>query len=66
MGAQREHRARIGGLMRCCLERIQHRADQGPPAEGERMLCSCGDVIRYREGAWEWEREMGGEPEGGE
>lgn len=54
-------RYRIGGLMRCCTETVHldlHAA--GTPAEGDKLQCRYSDSdlhrMRFRDGAWEWDR----------
>ena len=47
---------RTGGLFRCC---IQSAEKAGYPTNHEITIISCehcGDTIRWRDGAWEWNR----------
>jgi len=52
------HQFAIGGLMRCCVQTIELRAQQGPPKLLETMPCSwCGSSVVYDVDHWRWNRE---------
>lgn len=50
--------ARIGGLYRCCIMTLERADDagklEGLPEGSKIKCCSCGDMLRLRDGAWEW------------
>jgi hypothetical protein len=48
-------RIRIGGVMRCCVDRPQWPTD---PTDGDTLVCphGCSERLVYSAGVWEWYR----------
>jgi len=51
---RRDRRVREGGLYRCCIDSVNDR--DARDSEGDVMTCKhCGEALRFRLGAWEWD-----------
>ena len=53
-GKIRDYKVAQGGLMRCCIEALDNRADENVPP-GQVITCPhCHDSIKLVDGVWRW------------
>lgn len=56
-GHRRTKPLRIGGVMRCCIKTLDE-SEHLREVEGEILKCKwCSSSLRFRAGAWEWNRD---------
>lgn len=54
-----QYKVRSGGLMRCCEATLSTAMAiaEVAPQEGDVLACKyCSSTMRFRDGAWEWNR----------